>query len=106
LLPAFAPKYLLTFLVICLDTPASQRYADKDASAQALLFRSDDLVTWRFQSVFWLGPHVPGTRVDTPDTFELEDGSQAFLWLQCVVVMQCSVSSRSFFIATGVSEDQ
>ena len=56
-------------------------YGFDRATPQALLFRSTDLITWKFQSVFWSGAPRPGNRVDTPDTFVLDDGSQAFLWL-------------------------
>lgn len=60
-------------------------YGSATSTPQALLFRSSDLVSWEFVNVFWSGAPLPGklhhNRVDTPDTFPLADGSQAFVWL-------------------------
>ena len=60
-----------------------------NATAQAFLFHSTDLLHWDFQSQFVGQEHAPGSRqqqrIDTPDTFAVEiegqNDSQAFVWL-------------------------
>ncbi len=48
----------------------------------AMLFTSKDLINWRYRSQFYFYKnHDMGNRVDTPDTWELPDGRQAFVWL-------------------------
>ena len=51
----------------------------------ALLFSSRNLLDWRFATVWYRGEPTAGLpgddRLDVPDTFELPDGRQAFIWL-------------------------
>ena len=59
-------------------------YAAQNATPQALLFSSPDLKSWKFVSQFWAGESPDGgksLRVDTPETFPLPNGRQAFIWL-------------------------
>lgn len=73
--------YVLSGSNRCPTTAPWCGYNYANTTPQALLFSSRDLIVWQFESVFWSGPSQPGNRVDTPDTFPLVDGSQAFLWL-------------------------
>ena len=77
--------YVLTGSNVCPNASAPWcGYGAAGATPQALLFSSTNLVNWTFVSQFWAGAapgRLPKNRVDTPVTYALKDGRQAFVWL-------------------------
>ena len=75
--------YVLSGSSICDDDENGGHWCGyARGTPQSLLFSSVDMVTWQFKSVFWSGP-FGGARgsLYTPDTFSLDAGRQALIYL-------------------------